>query len=567
MPPECRFSGSHRTQASPRLGRQLIDRHSWNGLAPLLGVAATLLAVACHDAWGPRPARVKAPDLDLGAGPGVWTTKASMPTARWGLGGGVVNGIVYAVGGAGWSTVLATVEAYDPATNTWTTKAPMPTARRTAVGVVNGTLYAVGGWSGSWVATVEAYDPATNTWTTKAPMPTARGAVAVGVVNGNLFAVGGSNGSVYLTTVEAYDPATNTWTTRAAMPTARGYLAAGAANGIVYALGGNGNGGPLATAEAYQPPANPVPAVPPDSDPANLYVDSLIVRGSPDLSAPFVRNTLVLLFKTGTPQSERQAAIDQINGRVVGGYPLADGDGFYLVSIADDGTTGPLFAAVAALEARASVEIASPHILVERPLNYLRPNDGSGWGKAAWTVFADSASGSNWAPEAIAAPLAWGCSTGDSTMTVAMVDHGVSVGVTDLDPNLSFTYRPNGFPTEDHASAVASVLAAVGNNGAGITGMLWHTKLRSYEAASFTSSGTPTMYHGLPVYIPSHTAAVVSAAAASGARVINVSMGYIWGLPPTFSKGDSASIRRVVQPMAAALRRIPASTSPLIVYS
>ena len=238
MPPECRFSGSHRTQASPRLGRQLIDRHSWNGLAPLLGVAATLLAVACHDAWGPRPARVKAPDLDLGAGPGVWTTKASMPTARWGLGGGVVNGIVYAVGGAGWSTVLATVEAYDPATNTWTTKAPMPTARRTAVGVVNGTLYAVGGWSGSWVATVEAYDPATNTWTTKAPMPTARDAVAVGVANGILYAVGGLARTGWVGTVEAYDPATNTWTTKAPMPTARGWVGVGVANGILYAVGG-----------------------------------------------------------------------------------------------------------------------------------------------------------------------------------------------------------------------------------------------------------------------------------------------------------------------------------------
>jgi hypothetical protein len=103
------------------------------------------------------------------------------------------------------------VEAYDPATNTWTTKAPILTARYgLGAGVVNGVLYAVGGsgYSGSYLATVEAYDPATDTWTAKAAMPTARFDLAVGVVNGVLYAVGGVNGSGggALATAEAYTP-------------------------------------------------------------------------------------------------------------------------------------------------------------------------------------------------------------------------------------------------------------------------------------------------------------------------------------------------------------------------
>src|SRR5207249_945974 len=82
------------------------------------------------------------------------------------------------------------------------------------VGVVNGVLYAVGGTDGSGsMATVEAYDPVTNRWTTKAPMPTPRTELGVGVVNGVLYAVGGD----YLGTVEAFDPVTNSWTTKAAM--------------------------------------------------------------------------------------------------------------------------------------------------------------------------------------------------------------------------------------------------------------------------------------------------------------------------------------------------------------
>jgi hypothetical protein len=39
------------------------------------------------------------------------------------LGAGVVNGILYAVGGAQGGGDLNTLEAYDPTTDTWTLKA------------------------------------------------------------------------------------------------------------------------------------------------------------------------------------------------------------------------------------------------------------------------------------------------------------------------------------------------------------------------------------------------------------------------------------------------------------
>jgi len=191
-----------------------------------------------------------------------WTSMAPMPTARYGLAVGVVNGIVYAVGGVtgGRASQVATIEAYDPVTNTWTTKAPMPTARAAlAVGVVNGVLYAVGGVTrnGSTVATVEAYNPGMNTWTTKTPMPTARSQLAVGVSNGILFAIGGGTSSVVFSKVEAYNPPLNSWTTKTPMPTPRYQLAVGVPNGILYAVGGlNGTNATVATNEAYDPATN-----------------------------------------------------------------------------------------------------------------------------------------------------------------------------------------------------------------------------------------------------------------------------------------------------------------------
>ncbi|MEW6208225.1 MAG: LamG-like jellyroll fold domain-containing protein [Acidobacteriota bacterium] len=198
-----------------------------------------------------------------------WAARANMPTPRSFHAVGAVNGIIYAAGGSSASGVLATVESYDPGTDTWDTKASMLQARQQpASAVVNGTLYVIGGFdnsSGSLIelATVEAYDPATNTWTSKAPMPTARHALAASAVNGIIYAIGGFNGGA-LATVEAYDPATNTWTTMPPLPMARHSLAAGEINGALYAVGGrNSSNTVVATVESFTPP--PDTCVPPPS--------------------------------------------------------------------------------------------------------------------------------------------------------------------------------------------------------------------------------------------------------------------------------------------------------------
>jgi len=101
----------------------------------------------------------------------------------------------------------------------------MPTARY-LLGVAtasNGRIYAIGGYGDiTHLATVEEYDPATDTWVTRASMPTPRSGLGVAAAsNGKIYAIGGINSQGALTTVEEYDPVTDTWTTRASMPTAR----------------------------------------------------------------------------------------------------------------------------------------------------------------------------------------------------------------------------------------------------------------------------------------------------------------------------------------------------------
>jgi N-acetylneuraminic acid mutarotase len=187
-----------------------------------------------------------------------WSPKTSMPTPRSSLGAGVVNGILYAVGGQHNSSLSDTVEAYDPATDTWTTKASLPNpTSEVGIGVVGGMLYAVGGYNGGGTsANLEAYDPVADIWTPKAPMPTPRSGPTVDVVNGILYAIGGNVGQTSLSVVEAYNPATDSWTTKAPIPSARCCMGSGVIDGIIYVAGGfNSLAAPsyVSVFEAYDP--------------------------------------------------------------------------------------------------------------------------------------------------------------------------------------------------------------------------------------------------------------------------------------------------------------------------
>lgn len=203
---------------------------------------------------------------------GIWTEKAPLPTSRTELAIGVVNETLYSVGGSvlyvgvgGSWEYLPNVEAYNATTNSWITKAPMPTPRgRVAVGVVDGILYVLGGLTSPTKATptrMDAYDPAKDKWMERAPMPTPRGGYGVGVVKRTLYAVGGWGAIGPTDLVEAYDPALNRWTAVAPMPSSRTNLAVGVVGGILYAVGGvccdPGPGNRVYdTVEAYDPVSN-----------------------------------------------------------------------------------------------------------------------------------------------------------------------------------------------------------------------------------------------------------------------------------------------------------------------
>ena len=144
---------------------------------------------------------------------GSWTTLAPMPTPRYGAGAAVSGGLLYVAGGIGAPGAAAKLEIYDPIKDAWSVGASMPTPRGDlCLTAINGLLYAVGGFLPNTTgnlrtATVEAYDPASNTWTTRAPLPLALSGASCQTVGGRLYVIGGTqtNGP-FLSSVEVYTP-------------------------------------------------------------------------------------------------------------------------------------------------------------------------------------------------------------------------------------------------------------------------------------------------------------------------------------------------------------------------
>ena len=212
----------------------------------------------------------------------TWTKKADMPTRRYFLSSSVVDGKIYAIGGdTSANQDTSTVEEYDPATDTWTRKADMPTERcLLSTSVVNGKIYAIGGWKDPEnfpFAVVEVYDPSTDTWTRIADMPQARGAHSTSVIDGKIYVIGGGTSR---STVEVYDPATESWTAKADMPTAKEYLSTCVVNGKIYAIGGIPHSGSLvlSTVEQYNPATDTWTAKP-DMPTARLMFSASVVNG------------------------------------------------------------------------------------------------------------------------------------------------------------------------------------------------------------------------------------------------------------------------------------------------
>ena len=161
---------------------------------------------------------------------------------------GVVDGRIYVIGGLeGWKKLSSRNEAYDPATNTWEAKADLPTPRHAAtVETFDGKIYVFGGAGDEasiWAdrATVEVYDPSTDSWEKRRDMPRPRFKAASAVVGGKIILIGGVDGTDSrnsVNSVDIYDPARDAWHHAGEYPTELMFSSVVSDAGKVYVMGG-----------------------------------------------------------------------------------------------------------------------------------------------------------------------------------------------------------------------------------------------------------------------------------------------------------------------------------------
>lgn len=118
-----------------------------------------------------------------------------------------VGQLIYAAGGY-FRQSLSFLEAFNPRDGTWLRLADLQLPRSGLGGcVVGGLFYAVGGRNNSPEgntdsAAIDCYNPMTNQWSQCAPMSVPRNRIGVGVIDGLIYAVGGSHGCVHHSSVE-----------------------------------------------------------------------------------------------------------------------------------------------------------------------------------------------------------------------------------------------------------------------------------------------------------------------------------------------------------------------------
>jgi subtilisin family serine protease len=102
------------------------------------------------------------------------------------------------------------------------------------------------------------------------------------------------------------------------------------------------------------------------------------------------------------------------------------------------------------------------------------------------TIPDDEKFDSLWGLEMINAPVAWDITNGDGDSYVAVLDSGISADHPDLAGNVDTDYSRN-FTNENaenntsdglgHGTHVSGIIGAVGNNGTGVSGVNWNTKI------------------------------------------------------------------------------------------
>jgi subtilisin family serine protease/uncharacterized protein YkwD len=263
----------------------------------------------------------------------------------------------------------------------------------------------------------------------------------------------------------------------------------------------------------------------------------------------FAPKSVVVRFDPDATAAERSRLLDSIGGRVARELPVAE---TVVVRLSGDVSVRD---ARRRLESSAAVGYAEPDYLVSAAEV---PNDPR---------YSDLWALRSGEPGNARVASAWDLTTGRSSVTVAVVDTGVMHTHPDLAPNMwtnagesanGVDDDGNGFvddvrgwdfvasdanPNDEkgHGSHVAGTIAARGDNGLGLAGVSWRSRIMALRVLDAEGSGRS-----------SAVAAAFDYAADKGVRIVNASLS---------GSGDSQTITSVVKAHPGTLFIVAASNS------
>jgi len=231
-------------------------------------------------------------------------------------------------------------------------------------------------------------------------------------------------------------------------------------------------------------------------------LDETKVVVDPNTGEEILSNEVLVSFVGNPTPDTIEAIIASIGGSIVGTIP---GLGIYQVAIPDTGDANGVQAAITALLGHPEVEFAEANG-IEQEFEVV-PNDPK--------------YSSQWAPQKIRADEAWVIARG--SVTVAVVDTGVDYNHEDLSGRVikgkDFGDNDNdpmdGGTYKSHGTHVAGIIAAKSNNGKGIAGISWGSKILAVKIYKDSGGGTShaTLAKGIKYAVD------------KGAKIINYSNG------------------------------------------
>lgn len=202
---------------------------------------------------------------------GSWATYVPLPRPRKGMGASLLDGRLYAFGGAvvrpnpemsgrPIQDTVGSMEICDLADSRWlTSSATLQNARfKPATAVVGGRIFAIGGQNSADeessvpVDTVEEYDPARGTWRVVSRLPATLEVMGAASIAGDIYVLAAMTDWTIAEAVPVvwkYTPATGAWSHEATLPTPRYDLGMVAVNRKLYFLGGTISGRPTDVVE------------------------------------------------------------------------------------------------------------------------------------------------------------------------------------------------------------------------------------------------------------------------------------------------------------------------------